>query len=169
MNISVKTAHFQETTGVGRCGPAALKVVLDYFDTPMTEDELADLCGTHPDHGTTGPQILEAAKLLGFKAKMKDEATYADIEKCLRRKVPPIVVWYTPGDEKAVRDGFMPDGHYSPVCGLTKTHIILEDTEIGRHRKISRKEFIRAWFDYDTEVPQKDGFFVRRLIVIEKK
>ena len=160
MGLSVNTSHVQETKNAGRCGPAALKIVLDYFDTPMTEDELADLCGTHPENGTTGAQLVAAAKLLGYKATIKDGATYADIEACLRRKVPPIVDWFS-------AEGALADGHYSVVCGLDAKNIVLEDPKIGKRRTLSRDDFLRVWFDYDTDVPEKKDFFVRRLIVIE--
>lgn len=145
------------------CGPATLKIVCDYFDVPMTEAELATLCNTNKEHGTTGVQLVEAAKILGFKARLKDSATFADIESCLKRGVPPIVDWFT-------AEGAVADGHYSIACGLDAKHIVLEDPEIGARRTLSRDDFMRVWFDYDTKVPNKStDFFVRRLIVIEKK
>jgi predicted double-glycine peptidase len=43
MMLEVKP--FQETLHEGMCGPASLKIVLDYFGVNKTENELADLMG----------------------------------------------------------------------------------------------------------------------------
>lgn len=168
MSMLLNTPHFQETLNAAMCGPAALKIVLDYFDTPMTEKELAKLCGTKKGFGTTGKQMVAAAKLLGFKAIEKRNASFKDIERCLRRGVPPIVNWFTPGRWEAVKKGAVPDGHNSVVCGLTRTHIVLEDPELGTRRRIEKKEFMRVWFDFDVDVPKKQSdLIIRRLIIIE--
>ncbi len=162
MKLLLNTPHFQETRNAGMCGPASLKIVCDYFDVPMTEKELATLCKTKSNLGTTGTQMLAAARLLDFKAKIKDRATFKDIEECLRRGVPPIVDWFS-------AEGGIADGHYSVVCGLDSTHITLEDPEIGKRRRLTREDFLRVWFDYDTDVPEKQDFFVRRMIVVEPR
>ncbi len=150
------------------CGPAALKIVFDYFDTPMTEKEIAKLCGSKPGFGTTGAQMVRAAQLLGFKAKQVRYATPKDIRRCLVRGVPPIVCWFTPGLPEAVKKGGMADTHNSVVCGLSKTHIVLEDPELGRRRKVLISDFMRVWFDFDVDVPKKQSdLIIRRLIIIE--
>ncbi len=160
MKLLLNTPHFQETLNAGMCGPAALKIVCDYFDVPMTEKELAKLCGTTKDNGTTGKQLVVAAKKLGFKAAIRDYSTYKDIERLLKAGVPPIVDWFS-------AEGTVADGHFSVVCGLTTTHIILEDPEIGRRRKITRDDFMRVWFDFDVDTLRRPSdILIRRLIVI---
>lgn len=170
MKPLLNTPHFQETTGMSRCGPATLKIVAEYFGMKVSEGKIAKLCGTKKDLGTTGEALAEGARKLGFKSTIKDYATFKDIMLCLKRNVPPIVDWFSPGDLDAFKHQYMPDGHYSAAIGLTKTHIVLEDPEIGGRRNLDRKEFLRVWFDFDTDVLHKPtDILIRRLIIVEPK
>lgn len=40
---------FQETLRAGMCGPASLKIILDYYGISKTEKELADLTGLNTE------------------------------------------------------------------------------------------------------------------------
>jgi len=45
MKKKIKIQPFQEKLNMGYCGPASLKMVLDYYGIEKTEDELASLMG----------------------------------------------------------------------------------------------------------------------------
>ena len=57
----LKINSFLETKNAGMCGPASLKMVLEYFGTNVTEAELAGLCGTDAVSGTSDLGIKKAA------------------------------------------------------------------------------------------------------------
>lgn len=43
---------FQETLHGGYCGPASLKMALDYYGVEKSKEEIAVKCGRDPDLGT---------------------------------------------------------------------------------------------------------------------
>ena len=91
--ILLKVRPFQETRGM--CGPASLKIVLDYYGIAKTEKELAKLCKTTRSLGTSNEAIKNTAEKLGFKVTTKRNSSFKDIEVWLKRGVPVIVDWFT--------------------------------------------------------------------------
>lgn len=156
---------FQETLRAGMCGPASLKIVLDYYGVEKTEQELAKLCGTKDDVGTNDQALKNAAEQLGFTVEIKNESTFEDIEEWLNRDVPVIVNWFTRG-RTDYTDSDVADGHYSVVAGLDETHIYLQDPEIGSMRKLAREDFMTVWFDFTGEYIKPDELVIRQIIAV---
>lgn len=141
----------------GLCGPACLKMVLEYFGTHKTEKELARLSGANAATGTTAENLIKAAKKLGFKAFYKDFSSIAEIKKYLDKKIPVIVDWFS-GD----------DGHYSVAVKIDKKFIYLQDPDLNKINKIDLTTFQRIWFDFEVPVlRKKQDIFIRRLIVLQ--
>lgn len=162
--LSVKP--FQETLHAGMCGPASLKMVLEYYGMEKTEEELAKLCGTDPDLGTTAENIKRAAEGLGFKVVVKDDSTFGNIQQWLDKKVPVIVNWFTRG-RIDYDDSEIPDGHLSVVIGLDDKLIYLQDPETGGLRKIARDDFMKVWFDFTgAYINSWDEMILRQIIAI---
>lgn len=147
------------------CGPASLKIVLDYYGVEKTEQELAKLCGTKDDVGTNDQALKNAAEQLGFTVEIKNESTFEDIEEWLNRDVPVIVNWFTRG-RTDYTDSDVADGHYSVVAGLDETHIYLQDPEIGSMRKLAREDFMTVWFDFTGEYIKPDELVIRQIIAV---
>jgi len=101
--------------------------------------------------------------------EIKNKANFTDIQRWLKRGVPVIVDWFTPGRLDAPASE-MPDGHSSVVMGLDKKNIYLQDPEIGAMRTIKREDFLRVWFDFKGEkiISWKD-MIIRQLIAIYQK
>lgn len=143
----------------GFCGPASLKMVAGYFGINKSERVIGKLAKCSAKHGSTGPNVARAARMLGFNVLLMDHSTFRDIQRLLQQHVPPIVGWFS-GD----------DSHYSPVVGLDEKRIYLQDPELKRVHVVDRKTFMRVWFDFDTDVPKgKKDFILRRVIVIRPK
>ncbi|KKS74108.1 MAG: hypothetical protein UV45_C0012G0004 [Candidatus Azambacteria bacterium GW2011_GWB1_42_72] len=122
------------------CGPASLKMVLEYFGMEKSEEELGQL--TH----------------CGFNALIKDMADFDDIKKYLDQEIPVIVDWFSEND-----------GHYSVAVNMDKENIYLQDPEIGSIRELPLETFKRVWFDFpDKFINSKDDLILRRIIVIQK-
>jgi ABC-type bacteriocin/lantibiotic exporter with double-glycine peptidase domain len=162
-------APFQETLHASMCGPAVLHMVLSYYGVHKTEQELAVLCGTSLDMGTSAEQIKSAGEELGLMVDIHDNCSFADIEGWLDEKKPVIVDWFTRG-RRDYTDAAVPDGHYSVVTGISDTHIYLQDPEIGGLRTLSLDDFYKVWFDFrGTYISAWEDMLLRQCIVVSKK
>ena len=142
----------------GMCGPASLKMVLEYFGMEKSEEELGQLTHCNPNTGTKAEDIVLAARQLGFSAMIKDMANFDDIKKYLAQEIPVIVDWFS-----------QDDGHYSVAVGMDEKNIYLQDPEIGGIRELPLETFKRVWFDFpDKFINSKDDLILRRIIVIQK-
>jgi predicted double-glycine peptidase len=163
----LKIKSFQETLNASMCGPASLKIVLDYYGAEKTEKELAKLTGAKKDLGTDERGIKRAAESLGFRVQIKNNSNFKDIEKWLDKKVPVIVNWFTRGRQD-YSESDVADGHYSVVTGLDEKYIYLQDPEIGKIRKIGKDEFLTVWFDFRGKYIKANELIIRQIIVIYK-
>ena len=150
------------------CGPASLRIVCAYFGTALPETTIARACRSSSLTGTTGTNLVSGALRLGFAGQIVDDATFRHIEVWLRRKIPPIVDWMSAIASPPSRSP-MACGHYSVVCGLDRKHIFLQDPAIGRRRRLTRRDFLNLWFDFQQVRPRREDLIVRRLIVVRPR
>ncbi len=165
--ISLNIQPFQETLHADMCGPASLKIILDYYGIEKSEKELAELTDLIPGIGIDDASIVNAAESLGFKTLIKNESTFEDIKEWLKKDVPVIVDWFTKG-RNDYSDSEVADGHYSVVSGLDDEYIYLQDPEIGGERKIKKEDFMKVWFDFPGKVIDRDELIIRQIIAIFK-
>jgi ABC-type bacteriocin/lantibiotic exporter with double-glycine peptidase domain len=126
------------------CGPASLKILLSYYEREHSEAQLAKLCETTPDFGTTHAQMMAGAQALGAEIFAKDQATINDIRGFVEEETPVIVGWWS--DDES---------HYSVVYEVGKFKIFMmdPDTESGIHI-MPIEEFESVW--HDTEGVSKE-------------
>lgn len=163
--ILIKTKPYKEGM-FDSCGPASLKIALAFFGVEKTEKELMALCKvkSRSGLGTSAENIKNATEKLGFKAKIKENSSFRDIEFWLKKNVPVIVDWFTRGaDEKGIADG-----HYSVVAGLDDKFIYLQDPEVGKMRKVKKDDFMKVWFDFKGMYIKPGGLVIREIIAIYK-
>ena len=99
----------------GYCGPASLKMELDFFGVTITEKKLVEISGCSRTRGVRAEGIVPAARKLGFLAKIKDSSDLKDINAWVnRKKIPVIVDWFA-----------FKGGHYSVSAAWTKRIFIL--------------------------------------------
>lgn len=143
----------------GYCGPASLKMILDFFGVTITEKKLAEITGCSMTRGIKAEGLVQAARKLGFHAEIKDFSDLKDIREWVnKRKIPVIVDWFA-----------FEGGHYSVVSGIDKENIYLEDPSLGHRRAMKLSTFKRLWFDFPNDfLRSKNELIIRRMIVIEK-
>lgn len=142
----------------GFCGPASLKMVLDFYGVKKSEAEIGKICKARETSGMRIPGFRRAAKKLGFKFFFKNKADFVDISGFLRKNIPVIVDWFSV-------DG----GHYSVAVGLDKKNIYLADPEFREIRRMPKDVFWRVWFDFPGDyLKNKNQIIIRRLIVFYK-
>jgi len=150
---------------VGGCGPASLKMVFDYYGVEKSEEELFKVCGSSEELGTPAEGLKKVAEGLGFKAEIKENSTFEDIQQWLDKKVPVIVDWFTRG-RLDYGESEIADGHYSVVVGLNEDYIYLQDPELGRLRRIKKEDFMIVWFDFRGKYIKPDELVVRQIIAV---
>jgi ABC-type bacteriocin/lantibiotic exporter with double-glycine peptidase domain len=107
------------------CGPAVLKMILDYYKIPSTSEELRKRLLIR--NGTTMLNLQYIARLKGLEAQGWRYA-FNDLTKL---KLPVIA--------------FVKRKHYVVITGITKNQdIIVLDPEIGK-LKYSHKRFNKIW------------------------
>ena len=124
------------------CGPAALKIVLEYFRRPISEKYLAKLSKTTKIKGTNPQDLVEGAKKLGFSAYQKEYITPDEVKNLIKKGIPIIANYqYEP------RFG---EGHYAVIIGFSKDNFILSDPgAMEGYQMVSIKEFMKNWFELE--------------------
>ncbi len=126
------------------CGPASLKVLLEYYGKNFTEDELASLCKSTVEMGTSNSDLVDAVTSLGLHPVVKTNATIDDLRISIKQKTPILVGWVS-DDEP----------HFSIVVDVDNTHVQLMDPEYGEDGfRMPIDQFSNAWHDYDSKLGQ---------------
>lgn len=159
---------FQETLHGSFCGPAVIKMVLDYYGIEKTEAEIAVLANKDDNLGISDQDIKRVVESFGLKVEIKNFASFEDIQVALDKNAPVIVDWMTRGRADYSEDELV-DGHNSVVVGLDDENIYLQDPEVGRLRKIPKEDFIRVWFDFTSDHIEKwEDMVIRQMISISR-
>lgn len=152
-----KIKFFEQTRGLGSCGPVSLKIALAYFGIEKTEQELTELCGTTSEEGTDYAAMVSALERLNFKTQTGSwqsvEESWKSLNYWINEKgVPVIVSWFS-------FFGGSWGGHYSVAYRLDRDSIWLAnpefDTEAERNQKLGWHNFAAVWFDFDGEFMAK--------------
>ncbi|HCH59334.1 MAG TPA: hypothetical protein DEV73_01815, partial [Candidatus Zambryskibacteria bacterium] len=107
---------FQETLHGGFCGPAVIKMVLDFYGIEKSEAGVAILSNKDDDLGIGDEDIKRTLEGEGLKVEIKNFASFEDIQVALDKKAPVIVNWMTRGRADYDEDD-LADGHYSIAVG----------------------------------------------------
>ncbi|MDO8574586.1 MAG: cysteine peptidase family C39 domain-containing protein [bacterium] len=149
----IKLKPFRQTAGL--CGPASLKMVLDYYRVSVAESAVAKAAGASKKEGVSKDDLIKAAKHFGFDAFSKEKSNFGDLRSFIKKEVPVIVDWFSEDD-----------GHYSVVVDIDKENIVLMDPELGGERKFSLEKFQRLWFDFPGKFIRGQKDMILRLIIV---
>lgn len=147
------------------CGPAVIKMVLQYYGISASEGEIAELCGHSYELGCDDVGMERALKHFGLNVFIQNNSTFEDIHYWLERRVPVIVDWFSAGYNVGVADP--PNGHSSIVIELDDNYIYLLDPEFGGIRKMTRTDFMRCWFDWKNTpiITRWEDLILRQIII----
>lgn len=161
----LKITPFKQSDS-SRCGPAVIKMVLDYYGITASEDDIAKRCHWTYELGCTNSQMKKAIESYGLESEIYNNSTLEDVEYWLKQDIPVIVDWFTPGANPALSD--MPNGHSSIVVDIDSEWVHLMDPEIGKVRKIRREEFMRVWFDWEKTltIQSWDDLVIRQAMIV---
>lgn len=148
----IKLKHFRQTPAF--CGPASLKMVLNFYGVSVSEEDLVKLSGATPKKGTSLKGLIKAAKHYKFHTYSKTNGTLVDLKRFVKKGIPIIVDWFSEDD-----------GHYSVVVDIDKNSIILMDPEKG-HYKMTLEKFERVWFDFPGDFIKSPKDIILRLFLV---
>ena len=156
------------------CGPTALRSIAKYYGKDLgNEKQFAELCDAGKNKGSHPEKIAEAARKLGFDAKVKQNMTLKELFSYMKRKMPVIVAiqaWSNSDNKKEAMKGYkeLKDGHYVVVIGYDKENIYFEDPSIKATRPyLAKKEFLKRWIDKEAYI--KNPVVKRLGIIIREK
>jgi ABC-type bacteriocin/lantibiotic exporter with double-glycine peptidase domain len=121
------------------CGPACIKMTVDYFELPFSLKKIEDVSQYKKKDGLSNKDTVNTLRRLDLQVKEVSNADWATLIKYNTPKNVIIVSW--------MLKGYI--GHFSVVDKITKSAIYLADPEAGKIVKLPKLVFMRLWFDYD--------------------
>lgn len=143
-----------------RCGPASIKMILQYYGQEVLEDEICKRCNWSYELGCTNSDIKATLESYGLCADIYINSTLEDLEYWVKHHVPVIVDWFSTDT-----------GHSSIVVDIDKEKVYLLDPEIGAIRSMLREDFLRLWFDWENTpyIDECDDLILRMAIPVYPK
>lgn len=125
------------------CGAAALAMVLKYYDKPVPQQRIVDVCDKGQPGGLAAGDLKELAQREGLYAFLVNGQPL-DLFKYLRRGIPLVVA------RRAEYRRFLQPpaygNHYMVATGYTPgmTELVMNDPERGRVR-VNLEDFLADW------------------------
>lgn len=106
----------------GFCGPAALRIVLATYGTNVSEKTLGRRCKNNPITGTSGENMVKAARSYGYEAFLRDSCSWADLKSEIKLN-PVILNWFSNGEGHysvgiEINNPSFADAHFAASCGV---------------------------------------------------
>ena len=115
-------------------------MVLEFFGTALSEDDLAQRCGTTL-LGTQRVELARAAPGLGLAALLVDHLARDDVEACLSQR-RPVIAWIDPS---LLYPGVFGCTHAVVIVGLEPNSVVYHDPENGADVAVDWTHFQTAW------------------------
>jgi ABC-type bacteriocin/lantibiotic exporter with double-glycine peptidase domain len=121
------------------CGPASLRMVLEFLGIIKTENELEKLAET-VEEGTTPEKLSNAAKSLGLHCYIKSPSSEQEVKNIIDSGLP-VIVSYFDTDEL----------HYTVLVGYDENKFYFNDPWNGDDPvpEMEIEKFIPLWYDRD--------------------
>lgn len=134
----------------GLCGPAALKIILDYCNSNVSVNELAKLSETN-NFGTSPEKLCAAAATLGYRVFHRMHATLDDVESFLKAGLPVLVAYQEYEGRKPPKNPAIDEGHYVVIYGSDDQEFLVSDPakQTGGYKRINKQFFFKHWYDHD--------------------
>jgi len=118
------------------CGPAALKMALEFFGKKVSQKKLAGLLKTNEKRGTLRRDMIKTARGFGLSARGFFGKNLDEVKKFLNTGNIAIVIFVEPSSE---------EDHYSVLAGVGRGCVVLNDPLSGKNFEIKEKDFIARW------------------------
>ena len=142
--------HRQQTNYT--CGPACLRMVLEYHGRTLSEDTLTRRTGATPEDGLSPAGIARFLRRSRYSHKQQQRMTLSLLSTYLERGWPVIVAYQAWPHKPSQTDlGRSWDhGHYSVVVCIRDARVCLVDPSSRRKRRwLDADKFIASWRDIE--------------------
>jgi len=116
------------------CGPAALRMMLAYYNILKTEEELVEKSRTSFE-GTCNEVLAETASHFRM-CIVQTDLSMKTLFRCVESSTPMMVNYINPTSEV---------GHFAVVVGYSDTHLVLNDPSNGENYEIEHSHFEERW------------------------
>lgn len=135
--IVVPVPYCQQETEF-TCGPAVLKMVMQYFGENMAERRLRKHTKSTPTKGTNHEKLITATRKLGYHCFVKQNSQPRHLKSFINRGYPVIINWQEPDTN---------DGHYSIIFGYLTNHFFIHDPYQPKRKVLSAETLLPLWHD----------------------
>jgi len=158
----INVQHFRQTDS-SRCGPAVVKMLLNYYGIEATEDELCKRCDHSYELGCEDVGMIKAFQSYDLAVKVYNNCTLEDLEYWIQHHIPVIVDWFASG--ATIED--CANGHSSIVVDIDREYVYLLDPTDPKIYSIKRDDFLRVWFDWRRSpfITKWEEMILRQIIV----
>lgn len=156
----IELTHFRQSDS-SRCGPACVRMVLDYYGIDDTENNVANACNWSYESGCDNEGMVRALGKYGVGAKLV-KASIADLRYWVKHHIPVIVDFFDIGWQLSD----LPNGHSAVLVDIDREKVYLCDPAVSEIRAIGVDEFARCWFDWKENVLDSPNQMTLRQIIV---
>ena len=126
----------------GRCGPASLKIYMDFLRWPVQESYIAKKCKMRASDGTSPEDMINAARALNFQAYEKQNYSVSEVTDLIKNGFPIIANHQS--------EPTLGEGHYAVIIGYGKDDFIISDpSEDDGYIITPIEEFMAKWYELE--------------------
>ncbi len=122
------------------CGPACIRMVLEYNGIRLSEKELEDIFETSW-LGNTCEELSSGVENLGFSSEVVENFTLESLKETLNKEIPIIALL----DPAVLYGGLQGFGHFVIIIGLEQNLIYYHDPDMGIELEKDVQLFFTAW------------------------
>lgn len=122
------------------CGPACIRMVLEYNGIRLSEKELEDIFETSW-LGNTCEELASGVEKLGFLSEVVENFTLESLKETLNRGIPVIALL----DPAVLYGGLQGFGHFVIIIGLEQNVIYYHDLDMAIELAKDGQLFFTTW------------------------
>jgi len=135
------------------CGPAALRMVFDFFGKKFSEEKLTKKLKSNKKIGTSHQALIQEVRKEGFYCFVHENSSLNNLKDFIEKGFPIIIHYLDLSDNVE---------HYSVVIGFNKKEIILNDSCNGKKFAVKISDFEKRWHS------EKNNYKKKWMMVISK-
>lgn len=128
------------------CGPACIRMVLDYNGIRLSEKELEEIFETSW-LGNTCEELASGVEKLGFLSEVVENFTLESLKETLNREMPVIALL----DPAVLYGGLQGFGHFVIIIGLEQNVIYYHDSDMGMELAKDVQSFFISWEKFSSK------------------